>query len=112
MNHQTYTSCLDCLTKMAEEDMGKRRLRALKHVGAGVLGLGLGTAAGKGVGYLLGSLDKAGPVPGARLARWIGPLAGAGTGLAYSLWKQQEQEEIDRALKGTSQQAPQRIPGQ
>jgi hypothetical protein len=105
-----FASCLDCLSKTAE-DSGKRYLQALKHVGVGALGFGLGTAAGKGTGLLLGKLDRGGVVPGANVARWVGPAAGAGLGLAYSLWKQKEKEEIQRALQGNNSSSEQGLSG-
>lgn len=104
--------CFDHLIKEAEEDSGKKYLNVLKHVGSGMLGFGLGTAAGKGAGHLLGKLDRSGPVPGGNIVRYVGPAAGAGLGLAYSLWKQKEQEEINRALQGSNNSAESRVPRQ
>lgn len=108
-----FDRCFEHLAKLAEEeDSGRKYLTALKHVGTGALGLGLGTAVGKGAGHLLGKLDKAGPVPGARIAKWVGPAAGAGMGLAYSLWKQKEHEEIRRALKNSDNSSGAGVPRQ
>jgi hypothetical protein len=106
-----FSYCMQHLTKEAEEGSGKNYLNALKHVGVGLLGLGAGTAVGKGAGHLLGKLDRTSPVPGARVAKWLGPAAGAGLGLSYSLWKQREKEEIDRALKHQHSSSQPGVPG-
>ncbi len=96
-------SFFEDLTKTAEEerqdDRGKRYLQALKHVGMGLGGLGVGIAAGKGTGHLIGKLTGGAPVPGAGAARWILPAATGAAGLSYSLWKSEEAERMRRALQ-------------
>lgn len=108
-----FNSCLGHLSKLAEEqgDDGRKYLQALKHLGAGVVGYGVGTAAGRGVGHLLSKADAGGLVPGARAARVVGPLAGAGLGVAYSLWKAHENEAIQRALQNPSGSAQSGVSG-
>jgi hypothetical protein len=114
MNPTVFDRCLSHLSKHAEEQEGdgRRYLNALKHVGAGVLGYGAGTAAGKGLGLLAGKVDRGGLVPGAGIARTVAPLAGAGLGVAYSLWKAHENEAIQRALKGSPSSAQPGLSGQ
>ena len=100
-----FAACMTHLTKESEdkkEDTGRKYLQAAKHMGIGALGFGAGSAVGHGVGRLLERADSAPPVPGARIARWVGPAAGTGAGLAYSLWRTHENEKIRDALKDTN----------
>mgnify|MGYP001201137549 CR=1 FL=1 len=75
--------------------------KALKVVGKGVLGFGVGTAAGYGLAELGNKVFQASTgksLPSNLLVPAAG-LVGAGLGLAYSMYKSKEQEELHDALK-------------
>jgi hypothetical protein len=93
----------DRLYKFAAEEAkpeGKAK-RIAKTVGSGLAGIGLGTFAGglafeggrRGYEKLTGKSIPKGPL------MTVLPALGAGAGLAYSIYKAQEQEEIRRALE-------------
>lgn len=86
------------LFKTAEEKKPSKAGRIAKTVGSGLAGMGLGYLSGAGATHLA---DKAfGPIPSSALMGAV-PVLGAGAGLAYSLYKAHEQEEMRRALEGT-----------
>jgi hypothetical protein len=72
-------------------------LHAVKTIGAGLAGTGVGMLAGRGSYELLRKAtgDRIPPSP---LATAM-PLIGGGAGLAYGLYKQHELEELQRALQ-------------
>jgi len=85
-----------------EDAEGRRYLTALKHIGLGTLGFGTGIAAGRGAGHLISKVSPGqGAARGARVARTLAPVIGTASGLAYSLWKQEEQRRIQRAIQGS-----------
>lgn len=97
-----FSAFVDELQKIAAEDEKKESpyLRMGKVLGAGALGMGAGTAAGLLAGY---GADKVfGKVTGSKIPRGllygVAPMLGAGAGIAYSVHKAKEQEEIQRAL--------------
>lgn len=86
------------LMKLAEEKPKKKSTiaPALKAVGQGALGLGVGT----GAGYLgMKGLERAG-LAGPGTLPYLIPAAGAGLGLTYGLWKAHEREALRRAIEG------------
>ena len=87
------------LLKEADEDGRRRALRALKPVGMGALGLGTGLAVGHGLGRVLEKVDPQGPVPGARVAKYLAPAVGTALGVAHSVWRDREQKAIRDALE-------------
>lgn len=64
-------------------------------VGAGLLGVGLGTASGYLAGKLVNHIQ---PISSPHL-QIAAPLLGGAAGLAYSLYKAREMEELKRAVK-------------
>lgn len=81
----------------AEErpDWGQRA----KLVGSGLLGMGVGTLAGFGAMELANRHHPSGKgLPASTLNKAV-PIATAGAGLMYSLWKAREQEKLRRAVK-------------
>lgn len=88
------------LCKLANRE---KTIGMAKAMGTGAAGMAVGTAAGVGVGELVGRLyqhayDK--PLPSSALQRVV-PVLGAGLGLAYSLYKAHELEEMKRVLEST-----------
>jgi hypothetical protein len=84
--------------KTAEEtERGNRQL--LKTMLAGTLGVGAGTGAGylgvRGADALMRRGGGAG-IPVDSVARVIGPVAGAGLGLALGSWQAHQQEMMRR----------------
>jgi hypothetical protein len=79
-------------------------LHIAKALGAGVLGLGAGAAAGRGGYELLRHATKDKMPPGPWHA--IAPALGAAGGLAYSLAKERELQELRRAVAGTNNNPP------
>jgi len=75
--------------------------KALKTVGKGLIGFGVGTAAGIGlaeVGNRVYQASTGKEIPPHLLLPAAG-LLGAGMGLAYSMYKSKELEELQDALK-------------
>ena len=73
---------------------------ALGTVAKGALGFGAGTLAGYGLGTLIGKTYRVSTgkeLPQEFMAP-AGALLGAGMGMAYSLYKSRELEELQRAL--------------
>lgn len=105
MTRPSLEAFADELLKMAADEAppssGQKYLRALKHVGVGLLGLGTGHVLGQGAGHLIGKATGGRPVPGADAARWVFPTAAAASGLAYSLWQQEQKDKVQRALQGS-----------
>ena len=94
--------------ELQQESKGKR---IAKTVGAGLLGTG--------AGYLAGGLTSMGanalhkkvygrPIASSALTTAL-PLLGAGAGMAYSLYKAHEAEEIRRALESNNNQPAGRV---
>src|SRR5262245_48081446 len=76
---------------------GSPFLEAVKHIGAGALGFGAGTAAGLGLAELA-SRTYGGPVP-RRLLLTAAPVLATGAGIAYSLHKSREAEALRRVVE-------------
>lgn len=72
-------------------------LHAAKTIGGGALGLGVGTLAGYGAGQLARRLTN-NRIPAGPLIK-AGPVLGGLGGLAYTIYKQRESEELNRALQ-------------
>ena len=89
--------------KAAEEKPKSRVKEVAKTVGKGVAGMALGSAAGLGTGKLIeyGARRMGAVIPKSSLVRYGLPIAGAGLGTAYSLWKAREQQELKSALEDT-----------
>lgn len=82
-------------------ELAKRNHAVLKSIGAGALGLGVGTLAGyagtKGIDALLRRNNGKGIPPG--VLRWAAPIAVGGLGMATSSWRAHQQEMMRRADK-------------
>lgn len=84
-----------------EDDVPKVRdwARTAKLVGASALGMGMGTLGGYGIGRLADHVHGS-RIPMSVVSRLLPPaVLGAGSALAYSLWKAREAEELKHALK-------------
>ena len=92
-----YRGFAEELLKIAEDRKTNRGLELAKIVGTGALGLGVGTAAGMGAGYLANKAYKGG-IPRNTLLL-AAPVLGAGAGIAYAMHKKKEQEAIRRVLE-------------
>lgn len=74
-------------------------------VGKGLLGFGLGTAAGAGIGKGLDYISQRAAGKPLPIHPVWGPAAlTGGLGLFYALWKAKEQEALNRAREGNSNQ--------
>jgi ABC-type nitrate/sulfonate/bicarbonate transport system permease component len=99
----SFEAFVDEFVKIAEENKRPGR-DVVRSVGAGLLGFGVGTAAGLGTGYLA---DKAWQkatgkkIPSSAIAV-AAPLLGTASGIAYAMYKAKEQEAIRRALENSS----------
>lgn len=86
-------------------------LRGAKAVGSGLLGFGLGTAAGSGaalgVQKLLGKNHPA--LSSSKLLK-VAPVFGGLMGVAYNQYKSREAEELRNALKDQQEQRSRGIP--
>jgi hypothetical protein len=76
--------------------------RMLRVVGQGAGGLATGILAGYGAGHGIQHLvERAGrKIPKSALLTYGIPAAGGGMGLAHSIWKAREAEELRRAIEG------------
>jgi hypothetical protein len=85
---------------------------AVRTVIKGLAGFGVGTAAGYGTAALANKVFHA--ATGEELPNHLllpaASLLGAGMGLAYSMYKTKELEELQRALKAKRNDAAKRIP--
>ncbi len=79
--------------------------RRAKIVGAGLLGMGAGTAAGFGGMHLANKAFGPSGIPHSALNVAV-PVLGGAAGLAYSLYKAKEMEEIKRAVKPRNDDEP------
>ena len=80
----------------------QQRRRSIGRVAAGTVGLGVGTLLGASGGFLADAISEkltGHPIPYTK-AKIIAPALIAGMGLAHSIWKAKEREEMDRAFKG------------
>jgi hypothetical protein len=105
---------LSGLAKLAEKEPIKHPARhALSTVGKGLLGFGAGTVGG----FALGALGDAvyekttGQKLPAHLLVPAASLLGAGMGMAYSLYKTKELEELRRAYEAHRDNAKRGVPG-
>lgn len=100
----------ELLLKTAEPEHKAKRIA--KTVGSGLAGMGLGYLTGAGAAHVA---DKAftkfqgRPIPSSAAMSAL-PALGAAGGLAYSLYKAQEMEEIRRALEDSNHQSAGRVP--
>jgi hypothetical protein len=89
------------LCKLAEAEEKPSRIGGLaRSVGVPLLGMGAGTVAGFGLGRAADQLHErvtGKKIPVAHLAK-VAPLLGAGMGLAYSMYKAREAEDVNRVL--------------
>ena len=101
------------LLKTAEEkEPESKTKRVVKTVGSGLAGMGLGYLTGAGALHVADKLHNklyGSGIPSNALMPAV-PALGALSGLAYTLYKAQEQEEIRRALEGTHDQPAGRVP--
>lgn len=95
------------LEKCAEGEQKKSKIGpAAKVLGKGLLGFGLGTAIGAGIGKGLDYISqKASGKPLPIHPVWGPAAAAGGMGLMYALWKAKEQEALRRALEGNTDQS-------
>lgn len=98
MNHQ------EVIWKYAQEKAKKPESglwRATKAIGGGLLASGVGTLAGFGAASVADMVSKkitGHEIPLQNLMA-IAPVVGAASGIAYSLYKSREAEEIRRAIE-------------
>lgn len=90
------------ICKLAEEGQPPpSRIKGIaRAVGVPLLGLGAGTVAGYGLGRAADQLHERATgkkIPVGHLAK-VAPLLGAGMGLAYSMYKAREAEDVNRVL--------------
>lgn len=90
------------LCKLAEqkEEKPSRIGGVVRAVGVPLLGMGAGTVAGYGLGRAADQLHQHATgqkIPVKHLAK-VAPLLGAGMGLAYSMYKSREAEDVNRVL--------------
>ena len=94
----------EAICKLATGDSdADKKTRAMGPVLAGVLGTGVGTMAGVGLGHLGNKAIRAltgKNIPPAVLYGAI-PLLGAGAGLAYNLAQAHQVEEMKRAVENS-----------
>ncbi len=91
----------DTPVKEPKPDWGHRA----KIVGSGLLGMGVGTLAGFGAMELADRAHGPSGLPASVLNKAV-PLAGAGAGVMYSLWKAREMEKLRHAVKPSSDDQP------
>jgi len=76
--------------------------KSLGTIGTGLAGMGVGTLAGYGAGKGVEALlRKRGIDISPRKLMLPATIAGAGSGIAYSLWKAHEMEALKRAVEGS-----------
>jgi hypothetical protein len=94
-------SLLKFASETAKEKKKSPTARMLGVIGAGALGTGVGSVAGYGAGELMNRLSmkvRNQPISTGSLQN-IAPLVGGAAGLAYSVYKTREMEELRRALE-------------
>lgn len=102
------------LAKLAEKEHIKHPIRhGLATVGKGLLGFGAGSAGGYAIGHLANAVFE--KTTGKELTPQLlvpaASLVGAGLGMAYSLYKSKENEELQRAFQAHRDNAKGSIPG-
>lgn len=99
---------LGAIYKTAEADLPTEERpdwgQRAKLLGSGLLGMGVGTLAGYGA-MELANRSYPGGLQASALNKAV-PVASAGAGLMYSLWKAREMEKLRRAVKPSSDDKP------
>lgn len=102
------------LVKTAETEKTAAVGKAIKVVAKSLTGFGVGTAAGLGTGMIVDHVYHA--TTGERLPKELllpaASILGAGMGLAYSMYKSKELEELQSAIKAKRNDTPRRVPSQ
>ncbi len=97
------------ITKLAEaKPIVSPKTHMVKTVAQGLAGLGVGTFAGYGLGEVMNRVYKGVEgknIPHGALLPAASVLGGA-MGLAYSLYKAKEQQELARAFEAIQKRAP------
>jgi len=89
-----------CKLAGAEGEKPSRIGGIARSVGIPLLGMGAGTVAGYGLGRAADQMHERATgkkIPVGHLAK-VAPLLGAGMGLAYSMYKAREAEDVNRVL--------------
>jgi hypothetical protein len=107
-----------CLAKVAEELQPQQQpkknphLQALKIIGMGAAGLGLGHAVGAGAGKAIEYFTRRSGGNPADAARMIAPVVGGAAGIIYPIWQAQQSKAIQNAVESAHNQSDGRVPGQ
>jgi hypothetical protein len=97
---------LEMTGRQVEEPVKRPLAHAAKTLGTGLLGSSVGYLGGYGATHLF---NKYRPIDEKHVAPAVAALGGIG-GLAYSLWKAKEQEELQRAVAAHRNQPAGAIP--